>query len=148
MIKKYGGQKVPKGPYWRKKRWEVYLVGTDGEVLPGGPDEVYLRMNVLEAIVFSAFLGGSLVLFLPFVGIVMVAAALGIAILTFLIQKVLCVIIRKICQAEAWVCDLIQRYGCAKCGKECDDHITMVVRAILFALIFLFGVLAEKYLFH
>jgi hypothetical protein len=146
MIRKFGGQRVPKGPYWDRLNWRIFVVQEDGGMLPGGPEYLYLRLTLLEALLASVGMGGVFVLFLPFVGITMVAGAIVVGVVAFLAQKVLCVAIRHICRAETWVCELTHRYFCKDCGRNCDDDIAMLVKAFLFSLFFLAGVLANALL--
>ena len=146
MFRKHGGQTASRGSYWDKDLWRIFVVQNDGEVLPGSSDRVYLRLSTIEMLVLALIISGMFVLFVPFAGIGVVTITAFIAIVSFLVQKVLCVIIRRICKAEAWVCDITRRYFCKECGNDCDDHITMTVRALLFALFYLAGALTVKYI--
>ncbi|MEK9208858.1 MAG: hypothetical protein AAB910_02145 [Patescibacteria group bacterium] len=148
MIRKRGGQPAKRGSYWDTRSWQIFVVGKDGEVLPGGPDHLYLRLNLVEMILFALAISGMYLLFVPFVGFVAFAIAIFIAIGSFLVQKILCVVIRQICKAETWVCDITRRYFCKQCGNDCDDHITMIVKALFFSFFFLAGAVAMKYLGH
>ena len=70
MIRKRGGQPAKRGSYWDTRSWQIFVVGKDGEVLPGGPDHLYLRLNLVEMILFALAISGMYLLFVPFVGFV------------------------------------------------------------------------------
>lgn len=146
MVRKYGGQTAKKGSYFDVRSWQIFAVEHDGDILPGGPDHLYLRLNLVEMLLFALAISGMYLLFVPFVGFVAFAIAIFIAVASFLVQKVLCVVIRKICKAETWVCDMTRRYFCKQCGNDCDDHITMIVKALFFSFFYLAGAASMKYL--
>ena len=145
MIKRYGSQCVRKGYYWDVGRWKFILIERDGDSLPGPSSCLYLQLNIFEWCALAAFMGGIYVMFLPLVGFVVVFTAIFVTVLSFVVQKILCNIIRKICQAEHWLCEITHRYLCKQCGVDCDDNITMIVRGFTFSLFFLSGVLIHKY---
>ena len=75
-----GGTKVNYGFYWSAKAWDMAMVPAEGGLLPGGSDRNYLRIPTFLFLLMAPFMGALYVVFLPFVGFVMVAgyAAKGV----------------------------------------------------------------------
>jgi hypothetical protein len=48
-----------------------------GGILPGGPDDQYIRVPVLAMLFLAPLMGGLYVMFLPFIGFAMVFSLLG-----------------------------------------------------------------------
>ncbi len=141
MIKKRGGQKVPRGAYYDKSNLQIVIIDNNGDVLPGEPSKVYWRLNAIELLFMILLVSGLFVLFVPFVGMAMFLSAGFICAITFFAQKILCKIIRDICRMETWLCKWVRRYFCKTCGNDCDDTIAMLVKAFIFGIIYLLGAL-------
>ena len=75
-----GGTKVNYGFYWSAKAWDMAMIPAEGGLLPGGSDRSYLRIPTFLFLLMAPFMGALYVVFLPFVGFVMVAgyAARGV----------------------------------------------------------------------
>jgi len=72
-----GGEKVPGGFYWKQNNWEIEVVKGDEGTLPGDADTTYVRIPTLAMLVGAPVMGGLFVVFLPFLGFVMLANHLG-----------------------------------------------------------------------
>ncbi len=70
-----GGTLVGNGYYWNVARWELVPVRRDGEALPGGRGDRYLRVPLPLVFALLPVMGGLLVVFLPFIGFVLTAQA-------------------------------------------------------------------------
>ena len=68
-----GGSAVQGGYYLSKSNWEIFPVARDGEKLPGGPSEHYVKLNTAAALALMPVLGGLMVVFLPFIGLFLTA---------------------------------------------------------------------------
>ena len=68
-----GGSAVPGGYYLSKSNWEMFPIARDGERLPGKPSEHYVKVPTAAALMFLPVLGGLMVVFLPFIGLALVA---------------------------------------------------------------------------
>jgi hypothetical protein len=77
MKKHSGGEKVPGGFYWKQDNWEIEVVKGDAGTLPGDAETTYLRIPTLAMLVGAPVMGGLFVVFLPFVGFVMLAKHFG-----------------------------------------------------------------------
>ncbi len=75
MATTIGGTSVASGYYWNLGRWEVIPVARDGETLPGGRGDKYMKVPVLAAFLLLPLMGGLFVVFLPFIGFVLAAHA-------------------------------------------------------------------------
>jgi len=75
-----GGTKVNYGFYWSAKAWDMAMIPAEGGLLPGGSDRAYHRIPTFLFLLMAPFMGALYVVFLPFVGFVMVAgyAARGV----------------------------------------------------------------------
>jgi hypothetical protein len=70
-----GGNKVAGGFYVNRKTFDLVTVNGKKGVLPGEANDLYLKVPTLAIVVAAPLLGASLVIFLPFVGIALFAAA-------------------------------------------------------------------------
>ena len=68
------GTKVGQGFYWNIGRWELANIGAQGGALPGGEGERFVKVPLLAALLGAPLFGLVFVMFLPFIGIAMVAA--------------------------------------------------------------------------
>lgn len=148
MLRRRVGERVPRGAYFDRKRWQFVFVENNGDILLGEPGEIYWRLNVLELVCMVLFISAMFVIFVPFVGIAVFVASGAVCFITFLAQKVLCRIIRNICRMETWMCHFVRRYFCKTCGSDCDDTIAMLVKAFIFGIIYLLGALTVVLIQH
>jgi len=70
-----GGNRVDGGFYVNRKTFDLVTVNGKMGVLPGGESDLYLKVPTLAMMVAAPLLGASFVIFLPFVGIALFAAA-------------------------------------------------------------------------
>jgi len=77
MLKRTGGTNVRTGFYWNLGKWEMATVPRQGGLLPGGADDQYIKIPMLALLVLAPMMGGLYVMFLPFVGFVLVFAYAG-----------------------------------------------------------------------
>jgi hypothetical protein len=77
MKKHGGGEKVPGGFYWKQNNWEIEVVKGDEGKLPGDAGTTYVRIPTLAMLVGAPVMGGLFVVFLPFLGFVMLANHFG-----------------------------------------------------------------------
>ena len=68
-----GGTKVNYGFYWSARAWDMAMVPAEGGLLPGASDRHYARIPTFLFLLMAPFMGALYVVFLPFVGFVMVA---------------------------------------------------------------------------
>jgi hypothetical protein len=144
MRKIRGGQLVKRGLYFDVLNREFFYVNDDNQELPGPPEHLYISLNIIEQLFFALCAGAAYVLFIPLVGWVIVGYAAFVHVMTFIAQKVLCKLIKKICEAEHWLCVITNRM-CKQCGKECDDNVTMLVKGFVLAMFLLVGMAIGKY---
>ncbi len=76
MLTYKGGHKVGKGTYWEVRSGHRVDV-TQESVLPGGEASKYLRLPVGIMLLSGPFIGLLYVVFLPFIGIAMIAVEAG-----------------------------------------------------------------------
>lgn len=69
-----GGQKIEKGTYWDLRKGHRVNAAQKG-VLPGGDTSIYLRIPSAAMLLFGLISGVLYVVFLPFIGIALIAAA-------------------------------------------------------------------------
>jgi len=62
------GNKVPGGFYFDKTSWQLVTVKGDEGVLPGEKEARYFRVPALLVLAGAPVIGGSFVMFLPFIG--------------------------------------------------------------------------------
>jgi len=70
-----GGNRVDGGFYLNRKTLDLVTVNGKKGVLPGDANDLYLKVPTLAMMVVAPLLGASFVIFLPFVGIALFAAA-------------------------------------------------------------------------
>jgi len=73
MFKYNGGHTAKSGFYWNTRTWAITMLERQGGVLPGGAEDRYVRIPVLAMLIVAPFMGAAYVMFLPFIGIAMVA---------------------------------------------------------------------------
>jgi hypothetical protein len=76
-MRHHGGTAVRGGFYWNLSRWTIVTIPKDGGLLPGHPEDRYLKLPVLVLLALAPLMGGLFVIFLPFIGFALVALALG-----------------------------------------------------------------------
>lgn len=69
------GTRVTRGYYFGAKGWQLLPVERDGELLPGGAGEKYLRVSLAGAIAIAPLMGAAFLVFLPFIGVYLFAVA-------------------------------------------------------------------------
>ena len=77
MARYLGGTPARSGYYWNRRNWSVTPIPREGGLLPGGARDRYLRVPTLAVLLLLPMLGGLFVVFLPVIGFVLVAWALG-----------------------------------------------------------------------
>ena len=85
MLTYKGGYKVGKGTYWDVRSGHRVDVAQEA-VLPGGEASKYLRLPVGIMLLSGPFIGLLYVVFLPFIGIAMLALAAGREVLRRLVS--------------------------------------------------------------
>ena len=73
MARHQGGEKVNAGFYLNSGTWEVTTLSGKGGTLPGGKDAQFVRVPTLGALMFAPLMGAVYAVFLPFIGIALVA---------------------------------------------------------------------------
>lgn len=73
MTKYRGGETVKAGFYWNRGTWGVELVSPEGGALPGEETTSYLRVPWPLLLVIAPVMGGAFAMFLPFIGIALLA---------------------------------------------------------------------------
>jgi hypothetical protein len=68
------GSNVAQGFYWNIGRWELASIGAAGGTLPGQAGDRLVKVPLLAALAAAPLFGLVLVVFLPFIGVAMVAA--------------------------------------------------------------------------
>jgi hypothetical protein len=66
--------KVGQGFYWNVGRWELANIGATGGTLPGHDGDRFVKVPLVAALAAAPLFGLVFVMFLPFVGVAMVAA--------------------------------------------------------------------------
>lgn len=77
MARYYSNDWVKVGFYWNPSRWEIVTVPKGGGLLPGGDEESYIRLPLFLVMLLGPLMGGLYVIFLPFIGFVMVFGFAG-----------------------------------------------------------------------
>jgi hypothetical protein len=79
LFRHQGGDHVKAGFYFNTESWEITTIsGTEGGTLDGGAAARYLRIPVLAMLLFAPLMGALFAIFLPFIGIAMVAQYLAV----------------------------------------------------------------------
>jgi hypothetical protein len=73
MTKYNGGETVKAGFYWNRGTWGVELIPAEGGNLPGEAGTTYLRVPWPLLLVIAPVMGGAFAMFLPFIGIALLA---------------------------------------------------------------------------
>jgi len=68
-----GGSAVKSGYYLSKGNWEIVPVRHDGERLPGSVADHFVKVPLAVVFTVMPVLGGLMVVFLPFIGLALVA---------------------------------------------------------------------------
>jgi hypothetical protein len=68
------GSKVAQGFYWNIGRWELANIGATGGTLPGHDGDRFVKVPLVAALAAAPLFGLVFVMFLPFIGVAMVAA--------------------------------------------------------------------------
>ena len=71
--KRRGGEAVRFGFYWNVAEWEAQVVPAAGGTLKGEETARYLRLPLLAVLIVAPLMGAAFAMFLPFIGIAMVA---------------------------------------------------------------------------
>jgi len=77
MTKRSGGEAAKVGFYFNTRTWEMDLHRTDGDALPGGKTDRYIRIPAVALLILGPAMGFFFVIFLPFIGFALVARELG-----------------------------------------------------------------------
>ncbi|MGE3841369.1 MAG: hypothetical protein AB7I50_07265 [Vicinamibacterales bacterium] len=78
MLRHNGGEHVKSGFYFNIESWEITPVsGHEGATLSGDARTGYLRIPVLVVLLLAPVLGALLAMFLPFIGLYLVAQHFG-----------------------------------------------------------------------
>jgi hypothetical protein len=76
MLKTFkGGDTVRGGFYFNRAEWTMRVAPREGEVLPGGENEVYYAFPTLMLLVAAPVLGLAFAMFLPFIGLALLVKA-------------------------------------------------------------------------
>lgn len=73
MARHQGGETVGAGFFMNVAEWNVETFSGDGGVLPGGAETVYRQVPTLVLLVAAPLLGAAFAMFLPFIGLALVA---------------------------------------------------------------------------
>ncbi len=74
MLRQQGGDHVKAGFYLNLDSWEIRTIsGATGGTLEGTSESRYLRVPVLGMLLFAPLMGALFAMFLPFIGIALVA---------------------------------------------------------------------------
>jgi len=77
MTKRNGGEAAKVGFYFNTRTWEMDLHRKDGDALPGGEADRYIRVPALALLFLGPVMGFFFVIFLPFIGFALVARELA-----------------------------------------------------------------------
>ncbi len=73
MAKHLGGEKVGAGFYMDVAKWGIETFSGDGGVLPGDETKIYRQVPAVVLLMAAPLLGAAFALFLPFIGLALVA---------------------------------------------------------------------------
>ncbi|MBL8143314.1 MAG: hypothetical protein JNM38_19515 [Acidobacteria bacterium] len=73
MARHQGGETVGAGFFMNVAEWNVETFSGDGGVLPGGAETVYRQVPTLVLLMAAPLLGAAFAMFLPFIGLALVA---------------------------------------------------------------------------
>jgi hypothetical protein len=77
MTRKRAGDAAKAGFYFNTRTWEMDFHRKDGDVLPGGERDLYVRVPALALLLVGPVMGFFFVIFLPLIGFALVARELG-----------------------------------------------------------------------
>jgi hypothetical protein len=77
MTTRKAGQAAKVGFYFNTRTWEMDLHRKDGDVLPGGENDRYIRVPAVALLFLGPIMGFFFVIFLPFIGFALVVRELG-----------------------------------------------------------------------
>jgi hypothetical protein len=77
MFTHNGGETVKGGFYWNRRTWHLEMVEGKRGTLPGDGATRYLWVPTLVMLMLAPLMGGLFVVFLPFIGFVLLFAAAG-----------------------------------------------------------------------
>jgi hypothetical protein len=69
----HGGETVKAGFYWNRGKLGAEVINAEGGTLPGTPATVYTRIPWPVLLVVAPVMGGAFAMFLPFLGLGMLA---------------------------------------------------------------------------
>ncbi len=72
MTKRIGGSTAQGGFYWNLGKWEMQTVPKHGGMLTGDTADRYIKVPLLGLLVLAPMMGALYVIFLPFLGFVLV----------------------------------------------------------------------------
>lgn len=76
MLKTFkGGDTVPGGFYFNRAEWTMRVAPREGELLPGGENEIYYAFPTLMLLIAAPLLGLAFAMFLPFIGLALLVKA-------------------------------------------------------------------------
>jgi hypothetical protein len=75
----HGGETVKGGFYWNMANWDATFVEGEQGVLPGTAADAFRRIPVVAALLAAPIMGALFVMFLPFIGIVLLMQQAGLA---------------------------------------------------------------------
>jgi hypothetical protein len=73
MARYQGGERAKAGFYLNVNSWEVTTLSGQGGVLPGAPNAQFMRVPTIGLLFFAPLMGAAYAMFLPFIGIALVA---------------------------------------------------------------------------
>jgi len=73
MTKYTGGETVKAGFYWNRGKWGAEVVPAEGGTLPGAAETAYTRVPWPVLLVVAPVMGGAFAMFLPFLGLGLLA---------------------------------------------------------------------------
>lgn len=77
MARYQGGAAVQGGYYWNSRSWEVEVIPEQGGILKATDGSTYTKVPFLALFVIVPLLGALFLMFLPMIGFVLFAQALG-----------------------------------------------------------------------
>ncbi len=77
MKRYYSGEVVKRGIYLSLKRRDLVTIENEGELLPGGSDDSYIKIPPVAMIFVGPFMGLIYVIFLPFISFAMVVGLMA-----------------------------------------------------------------------
>jgi len=78
MTTSKAGEAAKVGFYFNTRTWEMDLHRKDGDALPGGEHDRYMRIPAVALLFLGPVMGFFFVIFLPFIGFALVVRELGL----------------------------------------------------------------------